>query len=139
MTRLSQYGSGSVSMTDWDGNTEHVYDDDYKNPARKTGYYVWVGSSKYWFRTKKAANRFYMTRLSQYGSGSVSMTDWDGNTEHVYDDDYKNPARKVKGKSTTLKNMASVTVTKLPNGVVKITGRKMAGKRVNRARKARKR
>jgi glycerol-3-phosphate dehydrogenase len=34
--------------------------------------------------------------------------------------------RKVKGKSTTLRNMASVTVTKLPNGVVKITGRKMA-------------
>jgi hypothetical protein len=34
--------------------------------------------------------------------------------------------RKIKGKSTTLKNMASVTVTKLPNGVVKITGRKMA-------------
>ena len=40
----------------------------------------------------------------------------------------RNP-RKVAGKSTTLKNMASVTVTKLPNGVVKITGRKMAGKR----------
>ena len=49
----------------------------------------------------------------------------------------RNP-RKVAGKSTTLKNMASVTVTKLPNGVVKITGRKMAGK-VRKARKARKR
>lgn len=35
--------------------------------------------------------------------------------------------RKVKGRSTTLKNMASVTIQKLPNGVVKITGRKMAG------------
>ena len=40
----------------------------------------------------------------------------------------RNP-RKVAGKSTTLRNMASVTVTKLPNGVVKITGRKMAPKR----------
>jgi hypothetical protein len=40
----------------------------------------------------------------------------------------RNP-RKVAGKSTTLKNMASVTVTKLPNGVVKITGRKMRGKK----------
>ena len=47
--------------------------------------------------------------------------------------------RKVKGKSTTLRNMAVVTVTKRRNGVVKITGRKMAGGRVNRARKARKR
>ena len=37
--------------------------------------------------------------------------------------------RKIKGKSTTLRNMASVTITKLPNGVVKITGRKMRGKR----------
>jgi hypothetical protein len=34
--------------------------------------------------------------------------------------------RKVKGRSTTLRNMASVTIQKLPNGVVKITGRKMA-------------
>jgi hypothetical protein len=37
--------------------------------------------------------------------------------------------RKVNGKSTTLRNMASVTITKLPNGVVKIIGRKMRGKR----------
>jgi len=37
--------------------------------------------------------------------------------------------RKVRGRSTTLRNMASVTIRKLPNGVVKITGRKMAGKR----------
>ena len=37
---------------------------------------------------------------------------------------FRNP-RKVKGKSTTLKNMAYIVVQKLPNGVVKITGRKM--------------
>lgn len=36
----------------------------------------------------------------------------------------KNP-RRIKGKSTTLRNMAFVTIRKLPNGVVKITGRKM--------------
>jgi hypothetical protein len=40
----------------------------------------------------------------------------------------RNP-RKLKGRSTTLRNMASITIQKLPNGVVKITGRKMAPKR----------
>ena len=40
----------------------------------------------------------------------------------------RNP-RKVAGKSTTLRNMAFVSITKQRNGVVKITGRKMAGKR----------
>jgi len=39
----------------------------------------------------------------------------------------KNPSR-VRGRSTTLWNMASVTIRKLPNGVVKITGRKMRRK-----------
>ena len=41
---------------------------------------------------------------------------------------YSNP-RKVAGKSTTLRNMAFVSITKQRNGVVKITGRKMAPKR----------
>ena len=36
----------------------------------------------------------------------------------------RNP-RKVAGKSTTLRNMAFVSITKQRNGVVKITGRKM--------------
>jgi hypothetical protein len=36
-------------------------------------------------------------------------------------------SRHVRGRSTTLRNMAFVTIRKLPNGVVKITGRKMAG------------
>jgi hypothetical protein len=46
----------------------------------------------------------------------------------------RNPAaRKIKGKSTTLKNMASVTVTKLSNGVVKITGRKLIRNPVRRS------
>ena len=40
----------------------------------------------------------------------------------------RNP-RKVAGKSTTLRNMAFVSITKQRNGVVKITGRKMAPKR----------
>ena len=40
----------------------------------------------------------------------------------------RNP-RKVAGKSTTLRNMAFVSITKQRNGVVKITGRKMAGKK----------
>lgn len=35
--------------------------------------------------------------------------------------------RKVRGRSTTLRNMAFVTIRNLPNGVVKISGRKMAG------------
>lgn len=46
---------------------------------------------------------------------------------HGWQSNRGNP-RKVKGRSTTLRNMASVTIQKLPNGVVKITGRKMAGK-----------
>jgi len=40
---------------------------------------------------------------------------------------FRNP-RKVKGSATTLRNMASVTIQKLPNGVVKITGRKLPKK-----------
>jgi hypothetical protein len=40
----------------------------------------------------------------------------------------RNP-RKVKGHSTILRNMAVVTITKQRNGVVKITGRKMAGRK----------
>jgi hypothetical protein len=37
--------------------------------------------------------------------------------------------RHVSGNFATLRNMASVTIRKLPNGVVKITGRKMRGER----------
>ena len=55
---------------------------------------------------------------------------------HVYPELKRNPARKVAGKSTTLRNMASVTVTKLPNGVVRITGRKMAAGKANPRRGA---
>ena len=40
----------------------------------------------------------------------------------------RNP-RKVKGVCTTLRNMASLTITKQRNGVVRITGRKMRGRR----------
>ena len=40
--------------------------------------------------------------------------------------------RKAKGKSTTLRNMASVTIQKLPNGVVKITGRKIGSRKRKR-------
>jgi len=46
--------------------------------------------------------------------------------------------RKVAGKSTTLRNMAFVSITKQRNGVIKITGRKMAEK-ARKVRKARKR
>ena len=44
----------------------------------------------------------------------------------------KGNPRKIKGKSTTLRNMASVTIQKLPNGVVKITGRKIGSWRRKR-------
>ena len=46
----------------------------------------------------------------------------------MYVKEVGNP-RKVAGKSTTLRNMAFVSITKQRNGVVKITGRKMAPKR----------
>jgi len=44
----------------------------------------------------------------------------------------KGNPRKVKGRSITLRNMALITIRKLPNGVVKITGRKMANRRRKR-------
>jgi hypothetical protein len=37
--------------------------------------------------------------------------------------------RKVRGRSTTLRNMAFVTIRKLPNGVVKISGRKRGNRK----------
>ena len=39
-----------------------------------------------------------------------------------------NPATRVGGKGLTLRNMAVVTVKRLPGGAVAITGRKMAGR-----------
>lgn len=42
-------------------------------------------------------------------------------------DIFKRNPRRFSGCSTTLRNMAVITVTKQRNGVVKITGRKMAG------------
>jgi hypothetical protein len=45
--------------------------------------------------------------------------------------------RKVKGRSTTLRTMASVTIQKLPNGVVKITARKLGNPVRRSGRKSR--
>ena len=38
-----------------------------------------------------------------------------------------NPASRVGGKGVTLRNMASITIKRLPGGAVAITGRKLAG------------
>ena len=41
----------------------------------------------------------------------------------------KNPCSRVaRGKGLTLRNMASVTITRLPGGAVSVTGRKLAGR-----------
>ena len=50
-----------------------------------------------------------------------------------------NPASRVGGKGVTLRNMASVTVKRLPGGAVAITGRKLAGggRRANPKRRRR--
>ena len=73
--------------------------------------------------------RFSLSRLKdEYGRQREAGSGRGRSLKRAYRTVKSNP-RKVAGKSTTLKNMASVTVTKLPNGVVKITGRKMAGKR----------
>ena len=82
--------------------------------------------------------RFSLSRLKdEYGRQREAGSGRGRSLKRAYRTVKSNP-RKVKGKSTTLKNMASVTVTKLPNGVVKITGRKMAEK-ARKVRKARKR
>ena len=39
-----------------------------------------------------------------------------------------NPGTRVGGKGLTLRNMAVITIQRLPGGAVKVSGRKMAGK-----------
>jgi len=43
-----------------------------------------------------------------------------------------NPARVARGKAVTLRNMASVTIRRLPGGAVAVTGRKLNGSRRKR-------
>ena len=84
---------------------------------------------------RKKNGRFSLSRLKdeygrqrEAGSGRVrSLKRAYGSVKGNLPSRHNNP-RKARGNSTTLRNMASVTIQKLPNGVVKITGRKMAGK-----------
>lgn len=46
-----------------------------KQTARKTGYYVWVGGEKTWFRTEARAHDFCHLRQSQYGPVLVHIQD----------------------------------------------------------------
>ena len=65
-------------------------------------------------------------RYDEHGNeiGKSTMSAGDGRvSQFIYHADSKRNPRST----TTLRNMASVTIRKLPNGVVKITGRKMAG------------
>ena len=53
--------------------------------------------------------------------------------DREYEKSFSNP-----GKAVTLRNMASVTIKRLPGGAVQVTGRKLAGTgRANPARKKR--
>jgi hypothetical protein len=49
-----------------------------------------------------------------------------------------NPARVARGKAVTLRNMASVTIRRLPGGAVAVTGRKLGGARRANPRRQRK-
>ena len=72
--------------------------------------------------------RFSLSRLKdEYGRQREAGSGRGRSLKRAYRTVKSNP-RKVKGKSTTLRNMAFVSITKQRNGVVKITGRKMAGK-----------
>ena len=73
--------------------------------------------------------RFSLSRLKdEYGRQREAGSGRGRSLKRAYRTVKSNP-RKVAGKSTTLRNMAFVSITKQRNGVVKITGRKMAGKR----------
>ena len=41
--------------------------------THKTGYYVWVGAEKRWFRSEDRARAFFQARCSQYGVASVQL------------------------------------------------------------------
>lgn len=49
-----------------------------------------------------------------------------------------NPASRVGGKGVTLRNMASITIKRLPGGAVAVTGRKLGGARRANPRRQRK-
>ena len=73
--------------------------------------------------------RFSLSRLKdEYGRQREAGSGRGRSLKRAYRTVKSNP-RKVAGKSTTLRNMAFVSITKQRNGVVKITGRKMAPKR----------
>ena len=73
--------------------------------------------------------RFSLSRLKdEYGRQREAGSGRGRSLKRAYRT-VKSTPRKVAGKSTTLRNMAFVSITKQRNGVVKITGRKMAGKR----------
>ena len=71
--------------------------------------------------------RFSLSRLKdEYGRQREAGSGRGRSLKRAYRTVKSNP-RKVKGKSTTLRNMAFVSIPKQRNGVIKITGRKMAG------------
>jgi len=43
--------------------------------ARTTGYYVWVGAEKRWFRSEERARAFFARRCNQYGVAAVQLQD----------------------------------------------------------------
>ena len=100
--------------------------------ARRTGNYVYevrgVGGELLARANDKASAKHYQRETG----GRVVRVASRNPAKH-------NPAARVGGKGVTLRNMASVTIKRLPGGAVAITGRKLAGggRRANPKRRRR--
>ena len=44
-----------------------------KMKNHKTGFYVWVGGDRYWFRFEERAHAFFQLRASQYGNAVMQL------------------------------------------------------------------
>ena len=87
--------------------------------ALKTGNYV--------YEVRGAGGRV-LARANDKASAKVYQRETGGRIVRVAS---RNPAR-VGGKCLTLRNMASVTIKRLPGGAVAVTGRKLNGARRKR-------
>jgi hypothetical protein len=106
-----------------------------------------AGGSRGFFFKLKDANSAAKQASKETGYARVrnrytnkTMSEW---YEGKRDETKRNPGRnsraRKRSKSLTLRNMALVTIKRLPGGAVAVSGRKMAGRRANPKRKPAKR
>lgn len=79
-----------------------------------------------WARNKTAARKLIVANFGP-GKYRIYAVDEKQRTGHAVTEQARNPA-----KSLTLRNMASVTIKRLPGGAVAVTGRKLNGARRKR-------